>query len=999
MKDYVRIIIPVSVFIAMLIVVGGIILYTSQSFAPILPDPIDNVIPQHPPSIARNIPSEPMAPCLPTSSQFTSLRTCTKQSDCVSCSESPTSCVVVGGETDSSVDDDGQMTYPVSVNVPIDPANADQPCSGHGQLLNGVCVCDGQWEHGRCIDDVCYSGPNCELGTFNIRKAGQYCLPSYLGKCDEFTSDTVLSNTGAGTTWTCACKQSMAGIFKQSVEGGNCNVQIACGAPIGVTAQVNVGTLHAPVFESGVVYPNRLTSYVDEMQGQEACVYKTSGRTANGIVQGASVDADPTCVPRLYNNTCTINTGGNNTQIIRGSGMPGDPRIERVSPPFYAPVPPGLNSCPDGWFGRGTSDDPCTNPSDGDEQYVFFTSDVVREWIGPDITSAKELREWWVMHGPGTSWTTLENSDVFCLESGAQGSAFATANDATSAFCIDTECTAAEGFRAIAWSGARDGPLLDENALPHWVTGGPYGGQCSCDGKYTGGHTQVAQYALTDRETPDTWWSCAADMCAGTQFPDAKWNNTSKMCDCHASENANSTPPFATGMSYKHPSKPAMCVRDPCNPSGVNVGVNEVSCSSDAQCGGLCSANQCYIPFSDGKTCSADIQCTGSLSGLSNRVAKCVDGTCATLDIVRARMGSTCTEDLHCSLGACTGPVGGTKTCTGGCACASGHHQVSDGGVSPLGMTCVDDCVGKCLNGGICVHLPQEQGGGTECRCTPYFGGDRCETQLCSRYMDYCDSDTPCCSDCPCTQSTNHCCNRFPKEPTPEGYEMSCINNTCQYERTTSMSYQRTNCSAYVWFKKDNTGQYPNDYPSVPIPQPDPNFECSTTGGTCDTHTDCCNACVCENPSDGITERQGCCGPGHDWSRKFTTCEDGVCVEKTNNIVGFPYGNEVCSTTLPNRESSHFYTETPPDCGGWGVRDETGVCVCAPSHTGEECETQVCSLEQQACSIDTECCNACVCDDGTHRAECCGITHSMYTPYTQCKNGTCQRVSVGDFII
>ena len=137
-------------------------------------------------------------------------------------------------------------------------------------------MCDGTWNvDGSCEDDVCYTVGNCETGVLNVRTAGQYCLPSYLGKCDEFTSDTVLTTTEAGTTWSCQCKQSMAGLFVQEVEGGNCNKQVACGAPVVVTAQVNVGTTTSPMFEEGVVYPNRLTSYLDETAGQEPCVYLT----------------------------------------------------------------------------------------------------------------------------------------------------------------------------------------------------------------------------------------------------------------------------------------------------------------------------------------------------------------------------------------------------------------------------------------------------------------------------------------------------------------------------------------------------------------------------------------------------------------------------------------------------------------------------------------------------------------------------------------------------
>ncbi len=1023
-----RIIIPVLVFIVLMAVVAVIISTTFKT--PLAPDSTRGVIPQPPPSSLLAI-SIPKAPCLATSTGFTELRACTKQSDCASCTESPTSCVMVGGN--KGVAADGTLSYPVDVNVAL-PLSGEE-CSGHGTRdpTSGKCVCDGEWSNGGCVADVCYTGDNCDVGVFRVGKAGQYCLPSYLGKCDEFTSDTVLTNTGAGTTWSCQCKQSMAGLFVQNVEGGNCNVQVACGAPVGVAAQVNVGSDTEPVFEERVVYPNRLTSYLDEKRGQELCVYKTEeaqlfshdvwritridtdpprpvtlsdddpdrkslfefnvdnlgggayrmtstlkrlggepyfildvtprtgemlnvhvigtlgftrlggyddtyttragdfdiysptgelpdemefiigdgvpftlfmaristgpnvARPMSRIVKGAAADADPTCAPQLYSNKCTINAGGGNLQVIRGTGLPGDPHETRVSPPFYAPVPPGLNRCPDGWSGRGTRYEPCVSPVTS-TSYAFFTKEG--GWLGPTITSVAELSNWWTqnvnqLHPSERMWTTLGSGDVFCLESGTLSYSGANASNADSMFCVKgTDCSAADGYRAFEWSGARDGPLLDNDALPHWVSGGPYGGQCTCDGSYQGGYGNVAQYQLTDSETPDNWWSCGPDMCPGSQFPSAYWNKATRKCECNTTPLKSLKPPFTTGMHYKHPTTPAVCVRDPCNPSGVNMGVNEVSCTVDEQCGGVCSNNQCYIPFADGKTCDSDLQCTGEVTGLSNRVTKCVNGTCATLDVVRERMGSTCTKDSHCSLGACTGPTG-AKTCTGGCACSSGYHQESDNGISPLGFTCVDDCVGKCFNDGICVHLPEEEGGGTECRCTPYFGGEQCEIKLCSRYMEYCDADTPCCSYCPCNDATSHCCNRFPAEPTPEGKRIACVNNTCAFTCNDCESYPAINC-------KDCT----------------------------------------------------------EWSE--------------------------------------VYTSTPPDCNGYGQRDDNNKCVCVQSHTGDECEIQVCSFEQQLCDTDKDCCNNCVCDDGTSREECCGPFRDQYLPFTRCQrsgqNSICVRL-------
>jgi len=873
-EHHLRLVLPIVAFVSLSTVVAAYILRISKTYAAPPPNEMNvkGIVPA-PPPISLTPVTIDKAPCLPTSQQFNELRTCTKQSDCAACSETPTSCIVVGDQ--AGVNEQGTLTHPVTVNIAV-AESTEAACSGHGKRdsFTNTCVCDGTWdERGHCAPNtVCYTGSNCEVATFSIDTAGQYCLPSYLNHCDPYTSDTVLTNnSGNNTEWSCACKPSMAGLFVQKVEGGNCNVQIACGAPLGVEASVNVGTLTDPVFETRVVYPNRLTSYLDETSAQEPCVYKTSGNE-NGVVHGPAPDADPTCRPRVYTNKCTINTGGGNTQVIRGSNMPGDPLLTRVSPPFYAPVPPGLNTCPDGWSGRGTLSNPCTDPNDATQTYAFFTEDG-NNWLGPDITSVNELRTWWVTQGPGDVWTTLDNGDVVCLEN-IGSTAYATSTSPNSVFCVDAECTAAHGTRARAWKGERDGPLLDTNALPHWITGGPYGGQCACDGTL-GDHVAVPQYATTSKETPETWWACTSDACAGTEFPDATFNQQTMQCEC----NDGTTPPtsttFHTGLNYKHPVTEHVCITDPCNPHGVNAGVNNVTCEVDAQCEGMCSNDdaQCYIPFGDGTTCTTDAQCTGALTGMSNRVAKCVRGTCATLDLARARLGSTCTNDAQCSLGACAGETG-AKTCTGGCACAAGFHQESDGGLSPLGFTCVDDCIGKCLNGGTCV---KDENGKTSCICSKHFEGERCEVKLCADMKEVCQTDEDCCRYCPC--SNQDVCNKYGDPDLEIDQIVVCKNNVCQFE-ILDWGEEKPDCE-----------QDPSYW--TPTPQPcsgngvlkeDGTCECRIgyTGNTCETRVcgsrydpcesdaDCCNNCTCP---DGT---KTCCEHYDPYVSK-TVCRENRC--------------------------------------------------------------------------------------------------------------------------
>lgn len=879
MNSTLRLLLPIGGFVVLTIVLTVTLLLVSKKESV---KPTSNIIPS-PPAKVKTLgvtPTLQSAPCLPTSEQFTTLRECTSQNDCSTCTETPTACVTV--------------EQPVTVTVALPPS--DLECSGHGTRNEaGQCVCDGD-----------FSGDSCEFGEFTVDTAGQYCLPAYLGKCDPFTSDTVLSVDALGrTTWTCRCKQSMAGVFTQTVEGGNCDLQVACGAPVGVQAYVNVGSLEHPEFEMGTVYPNRLTSYTDQVYGSEPCVYKTI-QTPEGVVPHP--EADPTCVPRVYSNKCTVASGGGNAQVIRGSGMPGDPELTRVSPPFYTPVPPKLNTCPDGWTGSGTVSDPCT---DGTDTLSIFTESG--EWLGP-ITSVSELRTWWETQSNSAWWgvNSVPISDVNCLETIFEQGSVATADSPESLFCVDADCTAARGFRKRAWDGATDGPLVDENGKPHWVTGGEYGGQCTCDS------SQVRSSAQST-DTPDTWWVCESDMCS--TLPGSSFNETTGRCECTSTSTEF---PYATNMSYKHPNVPATCVADPCNPMGVNVNAAEVECTTESDCGGICHDKQCYIP--SGTLCRSDLDCSNQLVGFSQNVAKCVNiddaglGTCVTLDIQRARMGSTCTTDANCSLGACVGEEG-AKTCTGGCACSSGYRQVSDGGMSPLGATCVDDCAGKCKNGGICEHTDT----GAVCRCPPYYGGETCETSLCAREHEYCDATMPCCSACPCDNDADadECCNRFPLE----NGALMCLNNVCKKDPASQdflAEACKTDgvCNPASWYTDTpadcNGWGYKENGECVCLPTRTGDecevAVCAGVNEACATDHDCCNACKCP------VDEKSCC-PLFDAHWLPQTCVAGVCTEMdTPEIIDTCKINSVCSREYLLSGIS-FSMQAPP---GWSWDVRTG---------------------------------------------------------------------------
>jgi len=826
MKPVLHQILPVVTFIVLMSVTSYILLRMSVKMVD-EKEPSRYVEPSKPLLVKDGVDK---VACLPESTTFTP-RECTQQSDCSNCNEA-TSCVAAEGTLTFPIQDDGGE------------------CSGHGHKEGNVCVCDGEKDGDVCVSDVCYSGDKCEIANVKLDPPGQYCLPDYLNKCNPYTSDTLLSTDERGTSWRCRCKSTMAGVFTQSVEGGSCDVEIACGRTP-VSAQVNVGTLHEPRFETRTMYPNRLVSYEDQEQGSVPCAYKTTTNSDGDVVPHP--EADSTCIPRTHTNKCTITDEHGHYQVIRGSGAPGDLEMKRVSPAFYPPVPPGLNRCPDGWIGDGAKS---LCRKQGETPFSLFTGDG--EWKGPDITSMSDLKTWWAQQNKGT-WTGVNRlplPDVSCLES-------FTSESPASNLCVTPDCKAAYGRRERDWDGDVDGPLVDHDGRPHWETGGEYGGHCAC----APGETS-------------TGWDCVVDDCANNNHPDGYKDGDACVCPSKSTER-----PFSTSLSYKHPNAPPTCVNDPCNPNGVAVSASQLSCTTESDCGGVCVENQCHIPT--GSTCHSDLDCS-NMTGMSQNVAKCVDNACVVLDMQRAQMGSTCSQDSNCSLGACVGEEG-AKTCTGGCACGSGFKQVSDGGMSPLGATCVDDCIGKCKNGGMCIRLPD---GSTECRCTAFYGGENCETPLCARDYEYCDAQTPCCNQCLCNSTSSSCCNRFPDLKAPDQTAvLACVNNTCQPNHLSDEDFANLQCldnqnqckaaSHYTpdpppcggWGIKDENGRCQCHASRVGDECQEPT--CSDEHQQCTYDADCCNHCECKaGDSD-------CCPPTYDSSRHNMSCVGGFCKPNT----------------------------------------------------------------------------------------------------------------------
>lgn len=787
-----------------------LVLAKKRAVQPAAPSSV--VPPPNPDAPLRPVQPLTCAPTAATLKQF-QLQPCDTQQQCTGCKEytgpeSVYNCVAVTG-TNNMVDAAGNLVHPLTVSF-AQPADPAQPCSGQGKVVDGKCVCNPG-----------LSGEQCNLISQTITTPGTYCLPQTAQLCNTPTSQSVAFNsaTGKGAEYACECKQEYAGMFAQAVEGGVCDQPLVCGNDTvqlerDMTPKLYDVFTHKnadgePQFERREVYTNRLTAApgagkAQRLKAFEDCFVKVdppkqvSAPGSKPYMEAhVSSSADPTCQPSVFSNLC-IATANITKQlksdvVLRGSGRPGDPLKTRVYPPFYRPVPPGLQRCPDGYAGSNTLNDRCRKQVGGNVEYLMFRpcqpsakdssvlecTDAVEavfdsegEWNGY-FTNMKELKlgrvvlpdkqevaatdiQWNTVSTNAVPDVSCDNNDVWLTRTTEE--AVARGN------CATASCSSAFGLRAKQWDGTLFGDLFNAERVP-WFAAGPYtigspspdyGGQCDCRGvtymasPSTGRLDDVALAPgyLANNSNSDTWWQCVRDTCQtgatphGRLDPDASL--TAPACLC-TDGSGSSVAPFKTYMSYKPEGQSPTCVQDPCNPDGHKT-TTQIGCFSNDDCGGVCHRDNHKCFFNSRTPCTDDSECVA----LGARVKGVCDvkGTKTCLFQDPERANSHCDTDSDCSYGVCTNlsvknlvRQGGVETftmgtCSGGCVCDIEAVQRTDA-TNPLGFVCKQRCATTpCVASNTRNCQVDRATGEQVCDCRACFSGDKCQTGSLSTTID-----------------------------------------------------------------------------------------------------------------------------------------------------------------------------------------------------------------------------------------------------------------------
>lgn len=949
--------------IAVLCVLGAVII--TLAFLPLMTKSSSYVPPPKrgawaPPFDPGNVPNiKPSNPrvCLPGTLGYNGLVSCTRQTDCHSCTDDNTlQCATVSNTSNQMVDPNTkELNPPVPIHL---YRKANGVCSGRGTQKdcsdpNAPPNCKNYW----CDCSSGYTSANndptnCDVQILNVTQPGSYCLPSYVNACNPYTSDTLLSNVGSGPEWVCECKYNNPQIFQQNAEGTDCSVPIVCGSlePQMVKDQVakvlkynatnnDVNCTPVPGLEGSIStnwslcdsYPNQLVT--SNAVNTQPCVVPTVTNVVNidnklnvnpkpkysYLEYQASPLADPRCSLNPFKNTCTVQTGLDgkggviSTQILRGSGAPGDPQLSRLWPPFPDILPFGMQPCPDGWTGSGTTTSPC-NDGNG---FTFAYLDQNGQWNGQYL-SLQDLRN---------VGYTGPDATVCSQDSPCPTGQVCTKVGVCAPSCSGDGSTCPKGTGCLTLNGvcsyvndqscsSFDTPAI---GLPGTLGGIPWKTVNSgCSRKPDCLETPLTMQQLTrdwkntSNLFPVTSENIAQSTCnSSTQGP---------VCSC----------PLGNKMTY--------CQQDSeCNTAGSVCNLNPVfpkACGSPSDCGNgkQCNQGRCDTSCtqnsdcneSQGEFCSKDNICTVGVCGCGVSGEAYLCSSPAASEMCSAVTGS----QLKAYDGAQDGPVvddngnalGGTCGCYGFSLDANGQKVplVPGALLDPsLDWTCVPD---PCF-------VP----GSTNSYYSPTLNRCVCgaDSQGATYYSWNTNNGVPTCQ--------RDTCN-------PSGHNSSIQVNCSTDGQCSEASVACNNNLCYVWTTKT----------------------CSPTSVT----ADCVEgigggqsvACL-EHPSDKTyycavqdTTRPAC--------SQASDCALGIC----NKPAGLCTGGCICSTgTAP------YFTDANPlhsactnpcvfnPCGPNGTCESEGSsykCNCLPGFSGDSCEIRTCLAPNSPCSSDSQCCNS-----------------------------------------
>lgn len=920
----------VCVFVAIVITLSFLPLMTkASSYTP--PPKRGSWTPPYSPGTLPNIkPSNPRV-CLPGTLGYAGLVTCTRQTDCNACTDSGKNtdaleCVTINNTNNQLVNPTTkQLDPPVNIHL---YRKGNGVCSGRGIQKtcddpNAPANCQSYWcDCGSQYASANNDPTNCDIQLLQVTEPGSYCLPSYVNACNPYTSETVLSNTGKGSQWLCQCKYPDLGLFVQNSEGTDCTVPIACGSQ---EPQLNNGTIvkvlsyqnndpsctTPPGSNSSSdwklcnSFPNYLVS--SDVTQNESCMVPTEKTTVK-LDDTHSYDmytvsklADPTCSVLQFNNTCTVQVAYNTsaplaTQVLRGSGNPDDPILQRVWPPFPELLPIGMQRCPNGWTGDGTVENPCT---DSNQKFSFSYLDKYGQWNGKFL-SLQDLRN--VGYNPNGN---KEQDAVPCSTPSDCSAGFAC----TPAGICAPLCPCPEGFSCVngVCSKVTDPSCPSAVGIPNtlgaieWNT---VNSACSLAPPCLESAVTLQQVQRSLKNTSNI-------------FPfDATYSNTS----CSATVQA---PSCTCPIALTPCTKPGPCGSTNSGTCSIQAVSPSVTCTQDSQCAagqfcnidtGVCSIGTCQCtPDGAGFQC-VDPPATAQCTAVEGSKRRPYDGN----------LDGPIVDDNN-------EPLGGACSCNGYQLDVNGNRiplvpAASLPGTAGEEFMLKWDCVpDPCyVSGSSSAFDPTIN----QCHCTADSYGR-------TYYSWNTNNGLPTCQRDPCNPSGTTSTMQVACQTSGDCLKSICYAADADQSNKKCYIFTDQTCSANGGIAQCASVQGVNEEKTVKcLEAADGNFYCAVqdlSRPSCGETSDC-SLGVC-NPDTKLCTG-GCICTGE--TDAYFTDANPLHSACSNPCLFDPCGsNGVCSV---NEDGSY-------------------KCTCNFGFSGDSCENRVCKPTDANCSGDSECCN------------------------------------------